>query len=40
MPLWNHGEQLSVGLRAAWFGGTRLWLGGTPPLLAVFQGPD
>ena len=26
----EHGEQLSVGLEAAWFPGTRLWLGGTP----------
>ena len=33
MPLW-------VGLGAPWFPGTRLWLGGTPPLLAGFQGPD
>ena len=30
MPLWEHGEPLSVRLRATWFTGTRLWLGGTP----------
>ena len=36
----EHGEPLSVGLGAPWFPGTRLWLGGTPPLLAGFQGPD
>ena len=36
-PAW---EPLLVGLRAFWFPGTRLWLGGTPPLLAGFQGPD
>ena len=29
-----------VGLGAIWFSGTRLWLGGTFPLLAGFQGPD
>ena len=40
LPLREHGESLSVGLGAPWFPGTRLWLGGTPPLLAGFQGPD
>ena len=38
--LGEHGEPLSVGLRASWILGTRLCLGGTPPLLAGFQGPD
>ena len=28
----EHGELLSVGLGAPRFPGTRLWLGGTPPL--------
>ena len=36
----EHMELLLVGLGAPWFPGTRLWLGGTPPLLAGFQGPD
>ena len=36
----EHGEPLSIGLGVTWFPGTRLWLGGTPPLLAGFQGPD
>ena len=36
----EHRELLLVGLGATWFPGTRLWLGGTPPLLAGFQGPD
>ena len=40
LPLREHREPLSVGLGAPWFPGTRLWLGGTPPLLAGFQGPD
>ena len=40
LPLREHGQPLSVGLEASWFPGTRLWLGGTPPLLAGFQGPD
>ena len=40
LPLGEHEESLSVGLRAPWFPGTRLWLGGTPPPLAGFQGPD
>ena len=40
LPLREHGELLLVGLEALWFRGTRLWLGGTPPLLAGFQGPD
>ena len=39
-PLREHAELLSVGLGVTWFPGTRLWLGGTPPLLAGFQGPD
>ena len=44
-PSWDlllreHREPLSVGLGAPLFPGTRLWLGGTPPLLAGFQGPD
>ena len=38
--LGEHGEPLSVGLGPPWFSGTRLWLGGTPPPLAGFQGPD
>ena len=36
----EHRVLLSVGLGASWFSGTCLWLGGTPPLLAGFQGPD
>ena len=40
MRLREHGEPLLVGLGAPWFSGTRLWLDGTPPLLAGFQGPD
>ena len=40
LPLREHEEQLSVGLEVTWFARTRLWLGGTPPLLAGFQGPD
>ena len=40
LPFREHKEPLSVGLEADWFAGTRLWLGGTPPLLAGFQGPD
>ena len=36
----EHWELLFVGLGAPWFQGTRLWLGGTSPLLAGFQGPD
>ena len=36
----EHRESLLVGLGAPWLPGTRLWLGGTPPLLAGFQGPD
>ena len=38
--LWEQRKPLSVGLGATWFPGTRLWLGGTPPLLAGFQSPD
>ena len=40
LPLREHGVPLLVGLGAPWFPGTRVWLGGTPPLLAGFQGPD
>ena len=40
MPLREHRELPSIDLGAPWFPGTRLWLGGTPPLLAGFQGPD
>ena len=40
LPLREHLEPLSVRLAAAWLPGTRLWLGGTPPLLAGFQVPD
>ena len=40
MPLREHGEPLLVDLGPPWFPGTRLWMGGTPPLLAGFQGPD
>ena len=40
LPLREHREPLSVGLRAPWFPGTRLWLGETSPPLAGFQGPD
>ena len=36
----EHRELLSVGLGAAWFAGTRLWLGGALSLLAGLQGPD
>ena len=36
----EHGELSLASLGASWFQGTRLWLGGTPPLLAGFQGPD
>ena len=36
----EHREPLSVGLGVPWFPGTRLWLGGRPPLLAGFQGLD
>ena len=36
----EHGGLLSLGLGAPWFPGTRLWQGGTPHLLAGFQGPD
>ena len=40
LPFREHEEPVSVGIGAPWFPGTRLWLGGTPPLLAGFQGPD
>ena len=40
LPLREHRGPLSVGLGVPWFPGTRLWLGGTPLLLAGFQGPD
>ena len=40
MLLREQRESLSVDPGAPWFSGTRLWLGGTPPLLAGFQGPD
>ena len=40
MLLREQKELLLVGLGAPWFPGPRLWLGGTPPLLAGFQGPD
>ena len=40
LPLREHRRPLSVGLRASWSPGTRLWLGETPPLMAGFQGPD
>ena len=40
LSLREHREPLSVGLGVLWFPGTRLWLGGGPPLLAGFQGPD
>ena len=40
VPLREHRGPLSVGLGAPWLSGTRVWLGGTPPLLAGFQGPD
>ena len=40
LPLREHRELLLVGPGVTWFAGTRLWLGGTPPPLAGFQGPD
>ena len=40
LPLRGHRELLLVGLGAPWFRKTRLWLGGTPPPLAGFQGPN
>ena len=40
LPLREHRKTLSIGLGAPWLTGTRLWLGGIPPLLAGFQGPD
>ena len=40
LPLREHREPLLVGLGVPWFPATRLWLGGTPPPLAGFQGPD
>ena len=40
LPLGEHRELLLVGCGPTGFRGTRLWLGGTPPLLAGFQGPD
>ena len=40
LPLREHGRLLSVGLGESWFPGNRLGLGGTPPPLAGFQGPD
>ena len=40
LPLGEHEELLSLRLGAAWFPGTRLWLGETSLPLAGFQGPD
>ena len=40
LQLREHGKPLSVGLGAPWRRGTRLWLGGTPPLLAGDQSPE
>ena len=40
MLLGEHGEVSLVDLGATGFPRTRLWLGGTLPLLAGFQGPD
>ena len=36
----EHREQLLIGPQTSWIPGTRLWLGGMPPLSAGFQGPD
>ena len=38
LPLGEHRQSLSVSPRAAWFTGTRLWLGGTPSPIGRVSG--